>query len=136
MLGRLKCQNSRTDPFPVEGEWKAIERGWCLGEEEFRAELLAQVSARRGDHYGHELREVDEAHALKLLRQELKARGWKPEDLVIRRKGDAEKVKIAWRLRRETTMTLKWIARTLQMGSWTYLSNCLVQKRKNVKKNQ
>ena len=26
-----------------EAEWKAIERGWCLGDEEFRAELLAQV---------------------------------------------------------------------------------------------
>ena len=29
----------------------------------------------------------------------------------------------ARRLRRETTMTLKWIAQRLQMGSWTYVSN-------------
>jgi hypothetical protein len=27
------------------------------------------------------------------------------------------------RLRKETTMGLKWIAQHLQMGSWTYVSN-------------
>jgi len=29
------------------------------------------------------------------------------------------------RLRQETTMSLKWIAQRLQMGSWTYISNLL-----------
>ena len=42
-----------------------------------------------------------------------------------RRKGDREKVKMALRLRRESIMTLKWIAQRLQMGSWTHVSNCL-----------
>ena len=40
-------------------------------------------------------------------------------------KGDLEKVAMAWRLRQETTKTLDWIARRLQMGTWTYVSNCL-----------
>jgi hypothetical protein len=35
-----------------------------------------------------------------------------------RRKGDPHKVEIAARLRRDTVMTLKWIAQALQMGSW------------------
>ena len=42
----------------------------------------------------------------------------------------AEKVKMAWRPWRESTMTLKWIAQRSKMGAWTYVSNCLVQKRK------
>jgi hypothetical protein len=29
------------------------------------------------------------------------------------------------RVRRESTMTLKWIAQRLHMGIWTYVSNCL-----------
>ena len=45
-----------------------------------------------------------------------------------RRKGDAEKVALARRLRAETTMSLKWIAGELHMGSWTYVSNLLSQK--------
>jgi len=36
----------------------------------------------------------------------------------------------AERLVQETTMTLKWIARRLQMGTWTCVSNCLVAKEK------
>ena len=46
-------------------------------------------------------------------------------DLQTRRKGDPQKVILARRLREETTMTLKWIAQRLQMGSWTYVSDLL-----------
>jgi len=35
---------------------------------------------------------------------------------------------LARRLRAETTMSLKWIAGELHMGSWTYVSNLLSQK--------
>ncbi|HWQ91383.1 MAG TPA: hypothetical protein VN673_06910 [Clostridia bacterium] len=35
------------------------------------------------------------------------------------------KVGLAVRLRRETTMGLKWIADELGVGSWKYLSNLL-----------
>ena len=42
-----------------------------------------------------------------------------------RRKGHRAKVMLARRLRQETTMSLKWIAQRLQMGSWTYVSNLL-----------
>jgi hypothetical protein len=39
--------------------------------------------------------------------------------------GYAKKVRIAQRLRAETTMTLKWIAGELHMGAWTHVSNLL-----------
>lgn len=56
--------------------------------------------------------------------------------LAERPKGDPEKLDIAWRLRQETTMSLKWIAQKMRMGSWTYLSNLLVLKRKENENNK
>jgi hypothetical protein len=102
---------------------------------------LALMCARQlcrslGDHYGEELRQADEVHALALLQKGLKARRWKEADLAERPKGDPEKLDIAWRLRQETTMTLKWIAQKLHTGSWTYLSNLLVLKRKENGENK
>jgi hypothetical protein len=46
-----------------------------------------------------------------------------------RPKGDKAKVKLARQLREQTTMTLRWIADRLQMGSWTYVSNLLREQR-------
>jgi len=86
---------------------------------------------RRGDHYGPELREVDTLHAERLAREGLRRRGWTEAELARRRKGDPEKIQLAWRLRRESTMTLKWIAQRLKLGVWTHVSNCLAQKRAN-----
>ena len=42
---------------------------------------------------------------------------WTESQLSSRRKGEAGKVQMAWRLRRETTMTLRWRAHRLQMGT-------------------
>ena len=92
------------------------------------------MHGQRGDHYGPELREADALHAERLLQAELERRGWAQSELSRRRKGDAQKVAIAWRLRQETTMSLKWIAQRLQMGTWTHVSNCLVQRRKQAEK--
>jgi hypothetical protein len=51
--------------------------------------------------------------------------GWKETDLEQHRKGDRRKVKIARRLRQETTMTLQWIADRLKMGTWAHVANRL-----------
>ena len=54
--------------------------------------------------------------------------GWKEEELSKRRKGDKGMVAIARKLRKQTTMSLKWIAQRLEMGSWTYVFNLLSAK--------
>ena len=59
------------------GDLSALPRGWCLGSEQFRQELVLQ------------------------------------------------KLKIAARLRAETTVTLKWITGRLSMGVPGYVSGCL-----------
>jgi hypothetical protein len=57
--------------------------------------------------------------------KELERLGWDEDQLRARPKGHRSKVMLARRLRQETTMSLKWIAGRLQMGSWTYVSNLL-----------
>jgi hypothetical protein len=88
--------------------------------------FFIQLAERVGQsHYGVERQKSGEEKAERIVTEELKRRKWKETDLMKRRKGDLEKVKMALRLRRETLMTLKWIAQRLQMGSWTHVSNCL-----------
>lgn len=56
---------------------------------------------------------------------ELQRLGWDAAELGRRRKGDPVKVRLARRLRRETTMTLAWIAARLEMGSASMVTHCL-----------
>jgi hypothetical protein len=84
------------------------------------------------NHYGSARQETDEQKAQQLVREELNRLGWEEEALHTRRKGDKSKVLLARRLRQETTMSLKWIAERLQMGSWTYVSNLLRQNRQHL----
>jgi len=114
------------------GEFKTIRRGWCLGEETFRQELLAQMSERLGaEHYGAERAETEEAKAERIIAAELKRRKWKGTELQTRSKGDAQKVALAARLRAETPMTVAWIAARLGMGTRGYLNHLLYRRRKS-----
>ena len=112
------------------GDWKAIRRGWCFGEESFRAELLKRVDTDlKRHHYAEPRRESVEAKAERLLAEELRKREWSEVELKKRRKGDREKVKIAQRLRRETTVSLEWIAARLEMGSRAHAANRIYEKK-------
>jgi REP element-mobilizing transposase RayT len=112
-------------------EFKPIRRGWCLGEEKFREELLTQMSERMGaEHYGEERAETAEALAELIIAEELKRGRWQEADLKTRPKGDSVKVALAARLRAETTMTVGWIAERLAMGTRGYLNHLLYRRRK------
>ena len=127
-FARLTEERRRED---LAREFKPVERGWCLGGEEFRQELLAAAAGKlRATHYGAERREEQEANAVRLIREEMKRLGWNAAALRAARKGDEQKVRLAARLRKETTMSLKWIAQHLEMGSWTHVSNLLAARRK------
>ena len=113
-------------------EFDAVRRGWWLGSEEFRQELLAAAAERVGaSPYGQERRESGEEKASRIVREELRQGGVREEELPGMRKGDPVKVSLARRERRETTMSLKWNARRRHMGSWTYVSNLLHEKRRH-----
>jgi REP element-mobilizing transposase RayT len=113
-------------------EFKPIRRGWCLGEEAFRKELLEQMNERFGaEHYGQERMEAAEAMAEQIIAEELKRRRWLEADLKARPKGDSTKVALAARLRAETTLTVSWIAERLGMGARGYLNHLLYRQRRS-----
>ncbi len=66
-------------------EFKGIRRGWCLGAETFRQELLERVRAGAGEHQRADVRrEWLEEKARRILREELDALGWDGAALAIR----------------------------------------------------
>ena len=108
------------------GDWKKLRRGWCWGRDGFRTELLEKMGSRQGpEHYGEELRESEEHKAERLIQQMLGKAGWGEAEMRLRRKGDTEKARMAGRLRRETTMTWRWIAQRLEMGHWRTAANAV-----------
>ena len=54
-------------------DYRAVRRGWCLGDEAFRKELLAQMGERVGEsHYGSERQESGEEKAERIVEEELR----------------------------------------------------------------
>ena len=73
----------------LKEEFKPLERGWRLGGEEFRKELLQQVSTGRGpSHFGEAGQEAVEVQAGRLVLTGLNRLGWNEDTLKARRKGD------------------------------------------------
>jgi hypothetical protein len=62
-------------------------------------------------------RESQVEKAERVVREELQRRRWTETTLEARQKGDAEKLKIAVRLRQETWVTVAWIAERLKIGN-------------------
>jgi len=107
----------------AEQEFKPLERGWCLGGEEFRRELLEQVRTRPGpSHFGEAVQEAVEVRAERLVVEGLKRLGWTEPVLRAKRKGHPSKMALARELRSQTTMPLAWIAERLWMGRRGYLA--------------
>ena len=75
-------------------------------------------------HGGVERQETAEQRASRLLTEEMKRRGWNKAELKRRKKSDPTKAEMAQRLRRETTVTCDWIARSLLIGASAYAANC------------
>ena len=100
-----------------QGSYAAIRQGWFLGDGELRKALLARMSERIGsEHYGQERQESQVEKAERVVAEELRRRRWTERTLAQRAKGDPDKVRVAGRLRRETLVTVAWIAERLQMG--------------------
>jgi hypothetical protein len=62
--------------------------------------------------------------------EELRRQGWTQATLGQQAKGHPQKVKIAMRLRKETLVTVAWIAERLRMGSVANVNTLLYHWRK------
>jgi len=97
---------------------KVLRRGWCLGGGEYKRQMLEAMEGKLGEYHSGELRrETAEAKAERIVAEELSRQGWNESDLATRRKSDPGKLRIAARLRRETTLTIKAIASRVHLGS-------------------
>ena len=84
------------------------------------------MEPKLGEHHSGRLRhESAEARAERIIAEELKRLRWKATELKDRPKSDADKLAVAARLRRETTLTIRQIAERLHLGSWKSLNNKL-----------
>jgi putative transposase len=112
----------------ANGELEPVRMDWCVGSDQFRRELLAQVSQKRGLwHYGPELQESAEDRAERVIERELQLSRRTEPDLLGRLKSDPFKVALARKLRPETTQTIGWIAKRLHMGTRGHLAQLLAQ---------
>ena len=103
-----------TDPEAL----KVLRRGWCLGSESFRREMLQRMEGKFGEHHSGELHLASaEAKAERIIAEERQRQGCQEADLLCRRRNDAVKLEIAARLRRETTLSIKAIAARVHLGS-------------------
>jgi len=101
-----------------EETFRVLRRGWCLGSGAFKQEMLAQMAGQLGENHSGQMRlESAEAKAAGILGEELARLGWTEQDLAVRRKSDPEKLRIAARLRRETTLSVKAIAARMHLGT-------------------
>ncbi len=117
-------------------EFAPIRRGWFLGEGVLKEKLLAQLAAAQGTwHYGEACQDSAAANAERIVVEELARRQWTEATLTGRRKGDPGKMAIAQRLRKETTVTLQWIATRLHMGVRTHLAHLLYWEGRDPKKH-
>lgn len=107
-------------------DYRGLRRGWYFGDKAMKRALLEEMKDGFGEHHqGEELWESAVQYAESMVAEELKRLGWREDQLARRRKGDEGKVRIARRLRTGTTMSMKWIAERLRMGSVSMVAHCL-----------
>jgi hypothetical protein len=128
--GRVLELGSQAGRKELDGAWKALRRGWYVGDEGFADKLkehlgLAMKGRRRESHSGEAKAAHDEAAAERELQRAFRALGLN-EGLVERLpKGAAEKVVAAWWLRRKTTVSLRWVSERLGMGHYSRVTQAI-----------
>jgi hypothetical protein len=89
-VGRAEFERRMEARRTQETDEQALEslrRGWCLGSEAFRQQLLRQMEGQLGDHHSGEMkRESSEAKAERIIADQLERLGWSADQLRQRAK--------------------------------------------------
>ncbi len=104
--------------------FKRYCRGWFIGTKEAKTELTQNLTNQHHDVQweGADLKSLNEARWESLVVDELKRAKKTETDIANDKKGVAWKVRIAKRLRKETTVKNPWIAQRLNMGHPNHVS--------------
>jgi len=128
--GRALELGSQAGREELEAKWRTLRRGWYLGAPAFLEKLEAWLERavkgrRRESQTGPARAAHDTAAAEKWLRTGLQRLKLTPEMLEELGYGAAEKVALAWWLRRRTTVPLRWVAERLRMGHYSRVSQAV-----------
>jgi hypothetical protein len=128
--GRVLELGSKAGRKELEAEWQALRRGWYVGSKGFGEQLQEQLEKalsgrQRESHSGEAKTAHDEAAAERELQRAFRALSLDKSAVGRLAKGAAEKVVLAWWLRRRTTVSLRWVSERLGMGHYTRVTQAI-----------
>lgn len=111
-------------------EWKPIRRGWYLGDEAFRDELIDLLGqsikkVKRESLSGKEILYHDETVARRWIQAGMKKMNLTAKKLSAMKKSCPEKYALAWLVRKHTCVPNAWIKEQLKMGKATNFATYL-----------
>ena len=104
---------------------KQLRRGWYIGGESFRDQLVEMIGGNSDNLRGQQRSAHDEMEAERLLKLVLDALGLTEVELRAMKSTRSEKQVVAWLLKKRTTVTGVWLAARLGMGHRTSASRAI-----------
>jgi hypothetical protein len=128
--GRVLELGSKAGRKELDKQWKELRRGWYVGGESFGEKLKGALQnavkgGRRESHSGPARAAHDQAAAERRLDQAMEILGLDNKSLRELPKGSPEKLVLAWWLRENTTVTLRWVSERLEMGHYTRVTQAI-----------
>jgi putative transposase len=111
-------------------QWRQLRRGWYLGSDGFRDQLMdyaarAVTGHQRASYEGAALQRHDEDEAERLVSGALTQLGMLSEELATRKRNDPAKQAVAWLVKGRTVVSDTWIVKRLEMGDRTNVSRAV-----------
>ena len=130
MKARVSEVRHSAAPWKANADWDKLRRGWHLGGEAFRNEMLERVGGalkkgQRASFGGEERTEHDFANAEQWISSGMERLGITDADLDRQKMNSPEKYALAWLVRRNTCVRPAWIKARLRMGTATCFAGLL-----------
>ena len=121
MLGEADHLDDATEAL-VE---KQIKRGWYIGGELFKGQLTEMITGHSDNLRGDQRRAHDEKGAEQFISELLGLFELSDAAICAMKSTRLEKQAVAWFLKKNTTVTVVWIASRLEMGHRTNASRSI-----------
>ncbi len=130
MEGRVLELRNKSTQAELEEQWMAIRRGWYLGKESFANRLQGWIEKtllgkKRESHSGGARETHDKMAVERLVESGMESLGLNAADLAELPLRAPEKIIMAWWLRKQTTVSLRWVAERLSMGHYTAVTQAV-----------
>lgn len=114
----------------LSAEWESIRRGWVLGGDGFREEMLERIGERmktrkRESYSGEEVKGQDRRKAEALLQKGLQALKANLKDVRNWKSTDKRKQALTWLIRSSTPVSCEWICEQLNLGHRSNISRAV-----------